>query len=97
MKWVLLIIGGLGNFIIDKLKNVRTLAMRHWYMVVLDISFVVYYKINGGIVLGHKDFHYLCFHPAQLCYMILFFALFPVAFDLTLGLQVAGSVLQKLK
>jgi alpha-1,2-glucosyltransferase len=54
----------LALFIRDTLKNLFVIALEHWYMVVLDISFVIYLIINGGVVLGDKGHHSICFHPA---------------------------------
>ncbi len=60
-------------------RNILTLIIYYWWIVVLDIMFIVFlYWNNWSIVLGHQEHHSMSLHLSQICYLMLFTALFPI-------------------
>jgi len=60
------------NIIVYVMKKFITIACRLWSFVLVGISFILFVKWNGGIVLGDKSNHIAMAHVPQIFYFITF-------------------------
>ncbi|XP_063304135.1 dol-P-Glc:Glc(2)Man(9)GlcNAc(2)-PP-Dol alpha-1,2-glucosyltransferase [Pelobates fuscus] len=76
-------------------KNVLTLLVLTWPYVILVIAFLGFLVVNGGIVVGDKSNHEVCFHFPQLFYFFAFTLVF--SFPHLISLQKKKDFIKALK